>query len=159
MLLEAAATIHIVANDFTSTDAGSTLQINGVGLFVLQANQFVGNRGDSILRFANSRHSGLPDPACTCKDNPTAIAPIASGTSCTRRATIMICSAASTQACVPSGYNRYVFHLDTNSDDGLMSRTRVYMGDERGNHFTHPDGTRSDITDPSVTAACAWGIS
>jgi hypothetical protein len=136
VLFEAGLQLHLVANKFKDNDADKTLQINGMLQVVLRRNRFDGNRGDYIMHFANSRHSGLPD----------------------RNGNYLVRSEDNyydMQRCdgCPA-YNKYIFHIDMNMDNGYLSRTHVYMGNESGKHFLHTDGTRSDLTDPAVAAAC-----
>jgi hypothetical protein len=51
-------------------------------------------------------------------------------------------------------YNNFIFLLDGNYDDGQLSKTQVYLGNESGTRFTHANGSLADLTQPLTAKAC-----
>jgi hypothetical protein len=144
VLFEAGLQLNVRNNVFKNNDAAATLQISGMFQVVLTGNRFEGNRGDAIMRFANSRHSGLTGTDGAYKNGNYIVRARGNYYDMQRCATV--CT---------NVHNKFIFLLDMNNDNGYVSKTQVYMGDESGTHFAHADGSLADLTDSSIAKACS----
>jgi hypothetical protein len=136
VLFESGVQLHITDNQFENNGADTTLQINGMLQVVIDGNRFDGNRGDALMHFANSHHVS-----------------VLNGNNIVRSQNNYYDMQHCATVCTPV-YNKFIFLVDANSDNGQLSRTLVFMGNETGRHFTHSDGTHADLTDPAIALAC-----
>jgi hypothetical protein len=141
VFIESGTQLHIVGNQFQDNDTDTTLQINGMNLVVIDGNRFDGNRGEYLMHFARSRHTGqLPVPG----DCGSQVCIAFNGNYIVR---------------LQNNYydmegNNFIFTIDPNSDDLMRSANHVYIGNESGTHFTH-GSTAADLTDPVIALHCS----
>lgn len=131
VLVESGAQLQVGGNDFRENDTDTTLQINGMSHVVIEGNRFEGNKGKYIMHFARARHRVSLDGEFTFGNHVVR----------------------ARNNFYDMQRHDFIFTIDANSDDHIVSGAHVFMGDESGVHFTHSDGTAADLTDP-VIAAC-----